>query len=256
IEREQENLIQERLLSFAEEFAAAGTRCADVAWNRQAAAVKESVAEPGQNEERPLAEDGHIALQFVLIKWIPPPPLHIWVLTTRAVAVPIWHGDEPPVRLRMENLIGGRERLRWRWCSSRRGIRALQCFGIFSRDWLSRNWWGGRLHLGQFREARGRRGGCRERRELDIADQDFAGLEVQAGFEKYLVTFAHDFQFVRAGRQIEMPEDALGVGQFLLMCLRLKIAQNHAGPDDGSTSRVAHNALERTLLLWHLPGNP
>src|SRR5712692_3293496 len=109
VEGEPECLLQQNLLASAKKFRAPRARRADVAGHRHAPPVEKCIARRSEIEKSPLAEDGRVALQLVAVKRIPPVPTDVRGIDRLAVAVPLGHGDIPPVRQREENLLDRRQ---------------------------------------------------------------------------------------------------------------------------------------------------
>src|SRR6202050_1370997 len=104
VKGEKKQLIQEKLLAFAEKIAGPRTRRADVAWNRQASTIDQGVADCREVKKCLLPENRHIPFPFVAVKGIPLASPYVGMFAAGSVAIPIGHGDAPAIRLRLKDV--------------------------------------------------------------------------------------------------------------------------------------------------------
>ena len=113
IEGESEGLIEESLLAFAEESAAAGARGADVAGRRNTAAVEKRFRGGGDIQESLLAEeggpDGLVALEAVAIERVKPAGTGVEILTFFRIAAIVRLRERPAIGDGVVNVSDGWE---------------------------------------------------------------------------------------------------------------------------------------------------
>src|ERR1700728_2989552 len=221
VEGKRKSLIEEDLVAFAEKIAASRPRRADVGGRGQAPAVEKRVAGSRQNQKSLLADNRHIAFQFIAIERVPPAGFHVRMFAADSVAIPIGHGDRPAIGFGMKDLISWRKRFG-------RGLRAglLEIAGLYRAGRSSGRRRGLRSYSrigGYGRKSRKLRlcrrdGGKSDQR--NFTDEIVAGFQLYGGLAEILEVCCDNFQLIVARSNVYEAEDSLRVADFFDFLIR------------------------------------
>ena len=105
IKRKRQVLAHKKLPKASEELLAAGVLGTEAARNRDAPAIRESIADERKIEKGLISDDGVVALELVLIERIVPVTFHVRILALFVVAPIIREIVGPTIRNHVEDLV-------------------------------------------------------------------------------------------------------------------------------------------------------